>query len=558
MATKTKRKQKKKRASKSQITLSWRKILQANPKFDPIATAGNCWFDAEAAAKAISFFSDHLCFIEGEKAEQPFVLELWQKSIIANAFGWKRPDGTRRFREVFIFVPRKNGKTPFVAGIINYIAFCDNEPGAQIYSSAGEREQAALTFRHASGMIIRNPELNKRCRIYKTYRSIEFYDGDTIYKALSADADTKHGLNAHVVANDELHIQPNRDLIDTLATSTASRRQPLILHTTTAGFDKHSICYEKYDYACKVRDGIIKDEKFLPIVYEIDEDDDWTDEKIWHKANPNLGVSVSLDYLRSACKEAQDVPAMENTFKRLHLNVWTEQETRWLSMDKWRACPVCNDVDLSDCVGFGGLDLSANKDITAYVAVFEKNGLYYVRPKFWIPADSAHEREKRDGVPYTTWAKQGFITMTPGNTIDYEFVVDDVLKDFEQYNIQNVAFDRFMFESVRQRFLKLGAGQEKFVSFGQGFVSISQPMKDTETLILSGKLVHNNNPVLTWMASNVAVSQDAAGNVKPDKDKSIEKIDGIVALIMAIGLMNISAVKPKSVYETRGAIILGR
>ena len=533
--------------------LNWDKILRTIPDYNPIATAGDCLFDEEAAARVVNFFTDHLCFIEGEKAGQPFQLEIWQQAIVANLFGWKRPDGTRRYREAFIFVPRKDGKTPLVAGIINYVAFCDNEPGAQIYSSAGEREQAALTFRHAAGMIHRNPDLDKRCRVYRTYKSIEYYNGDAVYKALSADADTKHGLNAHLIVNDELHIQPNRDLIDTLETSTASRRQPMIIHITTAGFDKHSICYEKYDYACKVRDGIIKDEKFLPVIYEIGEDDKWTEESTWRKANPNLGVSVSLDYLRSACKEAQEVPAKENTFKRLHLNVWTEQETRWLSMDKWNACPVA-DVNLVGCSGFAGLDLSGTRDITAFVMLFLLNGFFHVVPKFWIPADKAHEREKRDGVPYTEWAKQGFISMTPGDVVDYDFVINDIMKSFEQYKIDGVAFDRFAFESIRQRFLKLGVKEDKFISFGQGFVSMSQPMKETESIILSGRMVHNNNPVLKWMASNVAVSQDAAGNVKPDKKKSIEKIDGIVALIMAIGLATTQPEKQLSVYETRGAL----
>lgn len=546
----------KKKASDTIISAKWDKLLRLIPGYDPIETARDCWFDESAADKACDFFTDELCLIEGTKAGQPFTLEDWQKCIVGNLFGWMRPDGTRRFREAFIFVARKNGKSPLVAGIVNYVAFCDGEPGAQLYSAAGEREQAALVFRHAAGMINRNPELKKRSKIYRTFKSVEYYNGDTIYKALSADADTKHGLNAHLVINDELHIQRNRDLVDTLETSTASRRQPLIIHITTAGFDKHTICYEKYDYACKVRDGIIDDIKFLPVIYEIDEGDDWTNERVWEKANPNIDVSVSRDYLRSACKEAQEVPAKENTFKRLHLNVWTEQETRWLSMDKWRACPELN-VNLIGRTGFAGLDLSQNKDITAFVMLFEVDGKFVVVPRFWIPRERAHERENRDGVPYTQWARDGFITMTEGNVIDYDFVVDDVIKDFEKYDIRGTAFDRFGFESVRQMFIRRGVGEDKFVSFGQGFISMSQPMKELENLVLSGQLVHNNNPVLTWMASNVAVKQDAAGNVKPDKDKSTEKIDGIVALIMAVGLAGTMEEVRDSVYENRGVRVIG-
>jgi len=537
----------------NKITSKWVKLLTEIPGYDPIATAGDCTFDVDAAENAIGFFHDHLCLIEGEKAGQPFFLEPWQKCIVANLFGWKRPNGTRRYRESFIFVPRKNGKTPFVAGLVNYVAYCDQEPGAQIYAAAGEREQAALTYRHAAGMIARNPELAKRARTYRTFKSIEYYNGDCIFKALSADADTKHGLNAHLVVNDELHIQKNRDLVDTLETSTASRVQPMIVHITTAGFDKHSICYEKYDYACKVRDGIIDDPKFFPVLFEAGEDDDWTQEETWRKANPNLGVSVSLDYLKSACKEAQDIPAKENTFKRLHLNIWTEQETRWLSMQKWAACD--EKYDEADLVGkpcFAGLDLSSNKDITGFVMLFDVGNRYVAVPRFWIPRDNAHDREKRDQVPYSVWARQGFLTMTDGNVIDYNYVLDDIMKDFEKFDVRGVAFDRFGFEAVRQRFVNAGVSEDKFVSFGQGYVSMSPPMKELEKLVLEGALIHNDNPVLNWMASNVAVVQDPAGNVKTDKSKSIEKIDGIVATIMALGLAMVDPGAQESIYETQG------
>jgi len=535
------------------VSSKWVDTLEVIPGYSPIETAGDCWFDGERAYNAIDFFKTHLCFIEGKKAGEPFILEPWQKSIIANLFGWVRPDGTRRYRETFVFVPRKNGKTPLVAGIVNLVAFTDGEPGAQIYSAAGEREQAALTFRHAKGMIERNPALKKRSHVYRTFKSIEYYNGDCIYKALTADADTKHGLNAHLVVNDELHIQKDRDLVDTLETSTASREQPLIVHITTAGYDKHTICREKYDYACKIRDGIINDSKFLPVIYEVSEEDDWTDEQTWIKANPNLGVSVSLDYLKSACKEAQDVPAKENTFKRLHLNIWTEQETRWLSMKKW---DECNDTytakKLLGRTCYAGLDLSSNKDITAFTMMFPLDGKCVVIPKFWIPRANAKERERRDGVPYSEWAREGYITMTEGNVVDYEYVIDDIMKECEKYKVNRIAFDRFMFEPIRQRFLRIGAPEDKFISFGQGYVSMSQPMKELENLILDGHLIHNNNPVLRWMASNVAVSQDPAGNIKADKKKSPEKIDGIVAMIMGLGIMLVEPDEPQSIYETQG------
>jgi phage terminase large subunit-like protein len=544
--------------TKLSVFSKWGKLLEMIPGYSPIETAGDCWFDEERAQLSIDFFHEHLVFIEGEKAGQPFILELWQQSILANIFGWIRPDGTRRYREAFLFEPRKNGKTPFAAGIVDFVAFADGEPGAQIYSSAGEKEQAALIYRHAAGMIARNPELAKRARCYRTFKSIEFYEGDCIYRALTADADTKHGQNTHLVINDELHIHKNRDLIDTLETSTASRREPLIIHITTAGFDKHSICYEKYSYAKKVRDGDIDDPKFFPVIYEALEDDDWTDEKVWYKANPNLGVSVSLDYFKGACQKAQDIPASENTFKRLHLNIWTEQETRWLSMIKWNACDEkCDEANLIGRECFAGLDLSSNKDITAFVMAFKVDNNIVLIPRFWIPKANAHERERKDGVPYSLWERQGFLTMTEGNVIDYEYVIDDIQKDFEKFDVRGVAFDRFGFEAVRQRFIRVGADESKFISFGQGYLSMSPPMKELEKLVLEGVIVHNDNPVLKWMASNVAVLQDPAGNVKTNKDKSSEKIDGIVASIMAIGLMTVDPGATVSVYETRGIRSVG-
>lgn len=534
------------------VSEKWEQLLCLVPGYDPIETAGDCWFDEEAAQLAIDFFHEHLKFIEGEKAGQTFILEDWQQCIVANLFGWKRPDGLRRYRESFIFVARKNGKTPFCAGIINYMAFCDKEPGAQIYSTAGEREQASLTYRHAIGMINRNPMLKKRCRAYKTFKSIEYYKGDVVYKALSADADTKHGLNAQLVVNDELHVQPNRHLVDTMETSTASRRQPLIIHITTAGFDKLSICYEKYDYACKVRDGIIEDESFLPIIYEIDEEDNWTDEDVWAKANPNLGVSVSLDYLRKECKKAKEIPAYENTFRRLHLNQWTEQDERWLSMEVWNEC--VDDYTFADLAGedcYAGLDLSSTTDLSSLDLFFPK---YNRAISFnFAPKMNMLEREKKDKVPYSLWAKDGHLILTPGNVIDYDFIREFINDIAKKANIKLLAIDRW---NATQLATQLEGDGINVVKMGQGFQSMTAPTKYLNNLLIDRKFKHNNNPVLNWAASNVAVEQDAAGNIKPSKKKSTQRIDPIVALINAIAAYVVSEIEVESVYENREALEL--
>lgn len=532
-------------------------ILRMIPGYDPFKDSSGFTFEHQKAKNALDFFQEHLVFIEGEKAGMPFHLENWQKCIIANLFGWVNDKGFRRYRESFIEVPRKNGKTPLTAGLVLLTGFCDGEPGAQIYSAAGDREQASLILRHAVGMIERNPSLAAKSRIFKSWKSIEFYGGDAIYKALSAESDTKHGLNAHCVIIDELHVQPNRELVDTLITATGSRRQPLIVHITTAGYDKHSICFEKYDYACKVRDGVIKDPSFLPVIYEALPEDDWTSPKTWKKANPNLGVSISMEYLERECKRAKESPAYENTFKRLHLNLWTEQETRFINSEQWSKCAgVFAEDDLRGLPCFAGLDLSTVDDITSLAMVFLKDKKFYSMNRFWIPAGNARKRENRDRVPYSVWAREGHLKMTEGDVIDYEVVMADIRKDFERFGIDTIAFDRWNFEAIRQRLIYVGVPESKMLAFGQGFASMSAPTKDLSKLILSKEITHNNNPVLNWMASNVSVKSDPAGNLKPVKpdNHAASRIDGIVALIMALGVAITKIPTSDSVYEKRGVL----
>lgn len=532
-------------------------LLRLLPGYDPEMTKGDCVFDTDTATRALSFFANKLKFIEGSKANKPFALERWQKAIIACLFGYKRPDGMRRYREAFIFVPRKNGKSPLCAGIVCYTAFEDGEMGAQIYSAAAEREQAALVFRHAKGMILKDEGLSQRCKIYASYKSMEFPETDGLYKALSAEADTKDGLNSHLVIIDELHAQPNRELVDVLMTSTGSRTQPLIIHITTAGYDRNSICYEKYDYACKVRDGIIDDPSFLPVIYEAAESDAWDDEATWYKANPNLGVSVSLDYLQRECRRAKDTAAYENTFRRLHLNQWTTSDSKFISIDKWNKCGLAN-FDISSLDGrpcWAGLDMSTTTDLTAFTMLFPfDDGRLFVLPQAWCPKDNARKRELKDRVPYETWARQGYIEMTEGNEIDYRLVRHRIIDLGKKYKIQGIAVDRYNAAQITQELKE----QDGFnvVAHGQGFLSMSTPTKELNRLINSEKLVHNCNPLLTWCASNLSVETDAAENYKPTKKKSTERIDPMVALIMAISLYGTKQIEQPSVYEERGVRVI--
>ena len=545
-------------AKKLDLPKCWVRLLKSIPGYDPFTLAGDCWFDLEAARTAINFFPTYLRHIKGPKAGEPFELARWEKAIIANLFGWKRPDGLRRYREAFIFVPRKNGKTSLAAGIVIYVLTCDGEPGAEIYSSACDRDQAKLVFKTVKGMILASDEVQEYCRIYQN--SITAYDPEigietgSFYAAISSEANTKHGYNSHLIINDELHGQKSSELIDVLETSTAARAQPLIISITTSDYDRPSICNQKYDYARNVRDGVIEDETFLPVIYEAEPEDDWTKPSVWRRANPNFGISVSPEYMQKKCEKAVRQISFQNTFKRSHLNIKTEQETRWIALEDWNKCD--GEVIEKELIGrqcFSGFDLSSNTDITAHVLLFPfDDGIFKILPRFWIPADNAEKREERDRVPYLTWAKKGYIKLTPGNVVDYDIIKKDYQLDGERFNIRETAFDRWNFEALRQIFIHEGIDEEQFIAFGQGYASMSPPTKRLETLILARRLAHSGNPILRWMASNVSAETDAAGNIKPSKRRSREKIDGIVALIEAIGRAIVAREPEESVYATRG------
>ena len=500
-------------------------------------TPTESYFDEKAAGKAERFFARLLHHVKGEWAGRPFELLPWQSDqVIRPLFGWKRPDGSRKYRTCYVAIPRKNGKSTVSSGVALYLLFSDGEPGAEIYSAAADRLQAGIVFDAAKQMVESSPELRSRCKIYK--REIVIEKTGSVYRVLSADAATKHGLNAHGIIFDELHAQQNRDLWDVLATSTGARRQPITLAITTAGYDRNSICWEIHDYASKVRDGIIQDDTFLPVLFGADQTDDWTVPATWKRANPSLGSTVKLDYLEQECRRAQEVPGYENTFKRLHLNIWTEQATRWLPIEKWDQGG--EPFDLSSLDGqqcWAGLDLASTTDIAALQLAWPVGDEVFTWGWYFVPEDRIADRSRKDRVPYDVWARQGFIESTPGNVIDYEFIRAKVHELAERFPIREIGFDRWNASSIVTALTSDGF---TMVPIGQGFVSMSAPAKELEKLVVSGKLRHGANPVLRWMASNVCVRQDPAGNLKPDKASSGEKIDGIVALCMALSRLMVS------------------
>jgi len=527
-------------------------VRARSPKHAPKASED--YFDVWAADLAVRFFERVLHHCKGEWAGEPFILQDWQRDgIIRPLFGWKRPDGTRKYRRAYIEVPRKNGKSTLAAGIALFLLFMDEEPGAEVFGAAVDRRQGRIVFDLAKQMVRASPPLRK---LAKTHKNVIAMDAaNRKYEVLSADAPNQYGLNAHGIVIDELHAQPNRDLFDVLVTSTGSRRQPLIVMITTAGYDRESICWEQHEHARQVLEGRIDDPEFFAYIRAAAENDDWTDPAVWRKANPSLGVTIKEEYLAAECKQAQLTPAYENTFRRLHLDQWTSQETRWLPLEAWDACGA--PVDLASLEGkecYAGLDLASAVDIAALVLVFPpipgEYELYRFLPYFWIPEENMVERVRRDRVPYDVWVRQGHMRATPGNVIDHGMIEKETIALREKFNIRELAFDMWGAIQISQR---LEAAGFTTVSFGQGYKSMSPPTKELLRLVLDAKVAHGNHPVLRWMANNVMVMKDPAGNLKPDRQKSRQKIDGIVAAIMGLdrAIRHGSGV-PGSVYEQRG------
>jgi phage terminase large subunit-like protein len=493
-------------------------------------------FDAAAADRACEFFVRYLRHQKGELAGQPLALAAWQlEEIVRPLFGWKRRDGTRRYRTAYVEIPRKNGKTTLAAGVGLYLLFADGEQGAEIYSAAADREQAAIAFDLARSMVEAEPELRKRAKVFR--RSIVVEATGSSYKVLSADARSKHGFNAHGIIFDEVHAQPNRELYDVLHTSTGARRQPIEFLITTAGvYDPTSIAWQLHDYAGKVRNGAVHDPTFLPVIYGAPAEADYRDEAVMTAANPGIGISVKADYLLAESRRAEDEPSYENTFRRLHLNQWTQQVTRWLKIEDWEACAA----DFPDLTGrqcFPALDLSTTTDISALTLLFPpsyEGEPSYLLPFFWCPADTVMRAVRRDRVPYDAWVRDGHMTATPGNVVDYKYIRQAVNELSRRYQFGPLAYDPW---NATQLATQLGEDDGiQLAEFRQGYISMNEPAKELERRIVAGQIAHPDNPVLNWMVANATIVTDPAGNIKPTKEKSTGRIDGVVAAVMSVGM----------------------
>lgn len=502
------------------------------------------------AKKVATFFCQLLSHVKGEWAGQPLELAKWQyRDIIRPLFGSLLPDGRRQYRTCYVELPRKNGKSTLAAGIALYLLFADREPGAEVVSAAADREQASIVFEMARSMIEQSPTLAKRCKIYR--RSIETRTGG-VYRAISAEAYSKHGLNLSGIIFDEVHAQPSRELWDVLSTSTGARRQPLTFAITTAGHDRASLCWELHSYARGVKQKTIEDPSFLPVIYSIKEGQDWKTPEAWRTANPGYGVSVREEYFERAVREAVVSPGMEQAFRRLHLCEWTDGVTRWISLDRWDQCQAEEWPDLTGQPCYAALDLSSTTDLTSLALAWPIDDLVYVRTWSWAPRGALNSRERLNRVRFDPWAARGHIEVTDGDVIDYDRVTHKLFELAKTYQIREVSIDRWNAAAIAQT---IQANGMDVIGFGQGYASMSPATKDIETLILGGKLRHDGGPVLRWAMGNVCLETDPAGNIKPSKKKSSEKIDPAVAMIMAVArarLAEASGTAGGSVYEGRG------
>ena len=511
-------------------------------------------YDKAKADRAVRFI-ENLRHTKGKWDGKPFWLLPWQEQIIRDIFGIVDEDSNRQFRTAYVEIGKKNGKSELAAAIALYLLYADNEPSAEVYGAAADRQQASIVFDVAKRMVEKSPALLKRSKIAAATKRIVNYSNAGFYQVLSAEVGTKHGLNVSGLVLDEVHAQPNRKLYDVLTKGSGdAREQPLYFLITTAGTDKESICFELHTKALDILAGRRIDHTFYPVVYGLTDDDDWTDEENWYKANPSLGQTIRIDRVREAFLEAKENPE-ENVFKQLRLNMWVSSLTRFIPEQIYDLGNTPIDMEaLKGRECYGGLDLSSTGDITAFVLMFpprDETEKYIMLPFFWIPEDTIPLRVRRASVPYDVWYKQGYIMATEGNVIHYDFIEKFIEKLGEQYHIMEIAFDRWGAVQMVQNLEGMGF---TVVPFGQGFKDMSPPTKEFLKLLMEGQIIHGGNPVMRWMSGNVVVDRDAAENIKPTKAKSPEKIDGIVAAIMALDRC-IRHKQQVSVYDERGLLV---
>lgn len=545
---------------------------------------GRYRFDADAAGWAEGFFPSMLVHHIGEHDGKPFELLPYQRVLIRAAFGWKRvADGLRRFRKVFLAIPKGNGKSPLCSGVGLLLTAFDGEAGAEVYAAAADKAQARIVFDTAKIMVEKSPNLGQAFEVYRD--SLKVRGGHEYFQVVSADAPTKHGFRPHGLVFDEFHAQPDRNLYDTLDRGTVKRRQPMAWLVTTAGDDDESICFEEWEYARRIIDaqanGQPFDETYLPMIFEAKADEDWTDLEVIRRVNPGFGVTVKADALEVACQAAQTEPRKRNSFLQLHLNRWVNQATAWIPVEWWDACsePLPSDAELGAAMCALGVDMAQKIDLASTVAVFKlpleggaeeevevvgedaegeilrkRFSLNYriaLVPFFWLPEDTLRERVKQDRVPYDLWAQQGLLHTTPGAIIDSNSILRKITRElparFPRVKGADVGYDPAFATEIG---VQLQAAGFQAVEVLQNYKHLSEACQVFEALVKARRVIHGGHRLLRWNVENVAVKQDDAGRIRPVKPrKSAKRIDGVVAAIMGLSrIMAAPAPKPMQDY----------
>ena len=528
-------------------------------------------FDKQRADRAEKFFANVLKHTKGEWAGQPFTLIEWQREIIRDVFGTVDERGKRQYQTVYVEVGKKNGKSELAAGVALYCLIADGEPGAEVYSAAAAKDQAALVYRVGASMVDRAPVLSEHIRVLRSTKTLlSRANPDTFYRAISADGDIQDGINPHCVIADELHrwkTGKSLDLWEVQERGTIARSQPLVFVITTAGIqDESPLCWRLHEYTRQVNAGIFEDPNFYGRIYAADPKDDWTKPRTWAKANPSMEIKpngkpnpggfLTVAALEKECRKARNDPAAQAEFKRYHLDLWGEKTSRWMDMPAWDACNA-ELGRLVDRTCYAGLDLSSTVDLTALVFVFPPaaDGYWDILPFAWIPGENLRERERKDRVPYQLWVEQGHLEACGGPVIDYEAIKRKLAWGREMFDVQELAFDPWNAAAFVQPLIDDGL---TCVEIRQGYGSLSAPTKKLKELVLAGKVRHAGHPVLRWCADCATTRDDGNDNirlVKPDRNKSNKRIDLLAGTVngMARGMVSAGG----SVYEERGVVEIG-
>ena len=515
-------------------------------------------FDHEEAARAYAFYPRYLSHAEGDLAGRPFHLAAWQKQrIIGPLYGWRhRQTGLRKYRMVYIEIAKKNGKSTLGAGTALKMLVHDGEPGAKVFSCAADKDQAKIIFNIARVMVETSPMLSARCVVYRDEIVYMAKNGiPNLYKVVSADAFTKHGLNPYGVVFDELHAQASRELWDVMTGSSDARAQPILFVITNAGTNRSTICFEQHEYALDVISGKVDDPTFLPVLFAAKPTADIMDRKSWYIANPNLGVEggVSLESIEAKAKRAAHSLSYRNTFRRFVLSIWTATESAWIDPAVWRR-GHSGRITLESLKGqpcIGGLDLAGSLDFNAMILFFPPHGRrkkFAIFSYFWIPEEAIDQREAETRQPIRAWVDQGFINATPGYRVDQDTLIGDILQWANMFDLRKVGVDEWQSHHVQDVLINNGL---EVIVIPQNFRALSEPVKEIEAKIVAvpSEVEHFGNPVLSWMMGNVILSQDAHANFKPDKKKSKDKIDGVAALMNAMSIYLRDRGKKPSIYD---------